>query len=114
MSLQMAKDVGKGINQDSLDSKDVGEEPLKESEVVKQDPLDLEETEVESLKEFSVGSKCRFRHSDGRWYDGLIVAMEGSNVAKVSFLTPTSENQLVRFFLYQSWSTLSRRLNNRL
>ncbi|XP_071737395.1 zinc finger CCCH domain-containing protein 18 isoform X2 [Rutidosis leptorrhynchoides] len=58
--------------------------------------------EVEPLKEYSVGSKCRFRHSNGRWYDGLIVAKEGSIGAKVSFLTPTSENQLMcKFFLQQ-------------
>ncbi|XP_076902124.1 zinc finger CCCH domain-containing protein 22-like [Bidens hawaiensis] len=99
MSLQMAKDEGNGTNQDSLNPKDVKVEPLKESEDVYQDPLDPKQTESES---FSVGSKCRFRHSDGRWYDGLIVAIEDSNCAKVSFLTPTSENQLIcKFFLQQ-------------
>ncbi|XP_076942921.1 zinc finger CCCH domain-containing protein 18-like [Bidens hawaiensis] len=98
-SLQMAKDGSKEVNPDSLDSKDVKVEPLKESEDVNQVPLDPKQTEAES---FSVGSKCRFRHSDGRWYDGLIVAIEDSNCAKVSFLTPTSENQLMcKFFLQQ-------------
>ena len=53
------------------------------------EPLEEEE------RNYQVGSKCRFRYSDGRWYDGQVVALNGSDFAKISFLTPTSENMLV-------------------
>ena len=67
------------------------------AEDVKVEPIDPTEVEAESLEDqsYSVGSKCRFRHIDGRWYNGLIVGLEGSNAAKISYLTPTSENMLV-------------------
>lgn len=67
------------------------------AEDVKAEPLDPNDVEVEELadKNYSIGSKCRFRHTDGRWYNGLILGLEGSNSAKISFLTPTSESMLV-------------------
>ncbi|KAK7828864.1 zinc finger ccch domain-containing protein 22 [Quercus suber] len=74
------------------------------SEDVKVEPLDPAHVEPEPLEEQSnlVGSKCRFRHSDGRWYNGQIVALDDSDSAKISFLTPISENMLMcKFFLQQ-------------
>ncbi|XP_027182582.1 zinc finger CCCH domain-containing protein 18 [Coffea eugenioides] len=73
-------------------------------EDVKVESLDPNDVEVEPVvdQSYSVGSKCRFRHTDGRWYNGLILGLEGSNSAKISFLTPTSESMLMcKFFLQQ-------------
>ncbi|CDP18610.1 unnamed protein product [Coffea canephora] len=73
-------------------------------EEVKVESLDPNDVEVEPVvdQSYSVGSKCRFRHTDGRWYNGLILGLEGSNSAKISFLTPTSESMLMcKFFLQQ-------------
>jgi hypothetical protein len=61
-------------------------------EDVKVESLDPADVELEPLEErsYSVGSKCRFRHTDGRWYTGRIIELDGSDSAKISFLTPTS------------------------
>ncbi|XAR69972.1 hypothetical protein NMG60_11001768 [Bertholletia excelsa] len=78
--------------------------PKHPGEDVTVEPLDPAQVQAEPLESpsYSVGSKCRFRYTDGRWYNGLIVDLESSDSAKVSFLTPTSENMLMcKFFMQQ-------------
>ncbi|GLT76083.1 hypothetical protein SLA2020_477640 [Shorea laevis] len=73
-------------------------------EDVKAEPIDPTDVEPEPLEEesYPVGSKCRFRYTDGRWYNGQVVAVGGSDSARISFLTPTSEKMLMcKFFLQQ-------------
>ncbi|XP_047323922.1 zinc finger CCCH domain-containing protein 18 [Impatiens glandulifera] len=78
----------------SIVSEDIEAEPINECQV---EPETVPEDES-----YSVGSKCRFRFTDGRWYNGLVISLDGFTSAKVSFLTPTSESMLIcKFFLQQ-------------
>lgn len=72
-------------------SESLFEDPKSEPSDPTEDAIRPRESEI-----FSVGSKCRFRYSDGRWYNGYLVGLEGPSSARISFLNPTSEKMLVR------------------
>lgn len=69
-------------------------QPQKEEVEVLAQPQE-EPVETVSAEAFAVSSKCRFRHSDGRWYNGCILGMESDSVARVAFLHPTSDKMQV-------------------
>jgi hypothetical protein len=68
-------------------------------------PAEVEAANAEELFQtadvvpFPVNSKCRFRHSDGRWYHGWVLGMEDDDVARVAFLHPTSDKMQVWLFI---------------
>ncbi|KAL9239812.1 hypothetical protein vseg_014096 [Gypsophila vaccaria] len=93
----------KGVGTEPTDSTEL-HTTISPSEDIREELIDPTGVELETLEEsrFSVGSKCRFRHTDGRWYDGQIVELDDSCSATVSFLTPMSKNTMMcKFFLQQ-------------
>ncbi|GJM87218.1 hypothetical protein PR202_ga03152 [Eleusine coracana subsp. coracana] len=61
------------------------QEAAPQSPEVAVEPIDPNDVEPEQLEpqDFSVGSKCRFRHKDGRWYNGCIVGFEDGSKSLV-------------------------------
>lgn len=90
--------LGSAHNHDNTTNKDIKE--VEEERQPLEDPTTNVEAEPLEDPTYVVGSKCRFRHSNGRWYNGQIVDIDGSSSAKISFLTPTSENMLVKVKLH--------------
>lgn len=71
--LREVDSIARGVSDDSA------------REEVKPEPLG-QNTETELLEEgFSAGSKCRFRHRDGRWYDGRVLGIEDGSSASLIF-----------------------------
>ncbi|KAH7426263.1 hypothetical protein KP509_11G092700 [Ceratopteris richardii] len=57
---------------------------------------------AEAENPFPIGSKCRFRHANGRWYYGQILEADDEGFVRVSFLMPTTEKmQMCKYFMQQ-------------
>ncbi|KAL6001939.1 hypothetical protein ACLOJK_040503 [Asimina triloba] len=80
---------------DSLLSSQEPQPTIQDVELVPLEPSHVE-AEPLVLKSLAIGSKCRFRHMDGRWYNGHIIGLEGNSSARISFLMPTSGNMLFK------------------
>lgn len=86
----LAKQFTGSIIQDGSIDQDVPVEPLNPSILM----LRFRYTDLE-MKRFAMGSKCRFRYTDGRWYNGFVISQNDADSVKVSFLMPTTERMLV-------------------
>ena len=63
----------------------------------------FQSADVAPPQPFPVNSMCRFRHSDGRWYNGCVLSMEDDSTARVTFLHPTSDKMQVWRSERKSW-----------